>query len=175
MDKLVEPSAQFIGAHLDLLAAITRLKLIAKLAPTLSLHQKARLLRGMTDLTRGAIITHHADEEQILFPDVLQRAREVGKIRSTKSLLRRLTLEHRAIEMAWWQLEPAVRSLENLQDCDLSIETIDRLLSLCSQHTCYEEAMLLPLANHFLADSNKVMQDLNRRLQYHATDQRAYI
>lgn len=92
---------------------------------------------------------HHADEEEDLFPALLQSAPEAD-LAQLRELMAALQAQHRELEQAWSGLR---RKLEGV--ClgtvrDLGADEVGRLVDLYRSHIEREEEELLPLAARVL-------------------------
>ncbi len=95
---------------------------------------------------------HHADEEEDLFPALLQAAPE-AELARLRELIAALLAQHRELELAWgalrWKLEGVW--LGTLRELDA--DEVARLVELYRVHIAREEAELLPLAARLLDDT----------------------
>lgn len=92
---------------------------------------------------------HHADEEEDLFPALLQTA-SGADLAALNELVAALRSQHRELEQAWaelrWKLEGVW--LGTLRELDA--DEVGRLAELYRSHIAREEAELLPLAARLL-------------------------
>ena len=92
---------------------------------------------------------HHADEEEDLFPALLQATPE-AELSTVRELLAALQAQHRELERCWgelrWKLEGIW--LGTLRELDTA--EVARLVELYRLHIAREEAELLPLAARVL-------------------------
>lgn len=92
---------------------------------------------------------HHADEEEDLFPALLQSAPE-AELAPLRELIAALQAQHRELERAWgelrWKLEGVW--LETMRDLDA--DEVGRLVDLYRSHIEREEEELLPFAARVL-------------------------
>lgn len=93
---------------------------------------------------------HHADEEEDLFPALLQSAHPPGPA-PLRELIAALQAQHRQLEQCWselrWKLEGVWLGTLGALDAD----EVGRLVELYRSHIAREEAELLPLAARMLA------------------------
>ncbi len=127
----------------------TMLRLIAHLAasgPDQAAREAAQNVMRYFDT---AARHHHADEEEDLFPALLQSAPEAD-LAQLRELIAALQAQHRELEQAWSGLR---RKLEGV--ClgtvrDLGADEVGRLVDLYRSHIEREEDELLPLAARVL-------------------------
>lgn len=92
---------------------------------------------------------HHADEEEDLFPALLQSAPE-SELSRLRELIAALQTQHRQLEQIWanLRLQLEALSLGNLRELDRS--EVERMAGLYRSHIAREEEQLLPLAARIL-------------------------
>jgi len=95
---------------------------------------------------------HHADEEQDLFPALLQAAPEAERGR-LRELIDALCTQHRELEQAWGQLRWKLEGIWLGTLRELDAEEVARWAELYRQHIAREEDELLPLAARLLGDA----------------------
>ena len=90
------PIANFSQCHMGIMAHLDTLgELPALMAPA----QRARQVAAeMLAFFNGVVFEHHADEERVLFPAVLQSALHGHERIHVQTMVQRLTAEHRKIE-----------------------------------------------------------------------------
>jgi hemerythrin-like domain-containing protein len=107
---------------------------------------------------------HHADEEEDLFPALLQAAAP-AELASLHELIDALLGQHRELDQAWgelrWKLEGVW--LGTMQSLDA--EEVARLVELYRLHIAREEADLLPLAARLLEDAQLEVVGRSMRLR----------
>ncbi len=115
-------------------------------------------------LFEDIVLEHHGDEENELFPAVLRWAEPGEELERVRSLIRRLTDEHRAIEKLWQKYRPAVEAASRGKAADLPKEVATELVSAYVAHATYEEQVFLPLARDILARDDAHMSALGLSL-----------
>ncbi len=175
MQVTVDASARFLGAHHDILVELTRLRLLADMTSTLPNDQRQRLAGGLRDLGRRGLIEHHADEEKVLFTEMLAAAAPGDEAELVESLTARLSREHRAMEALWLQLEPALKLIEKGKPANLPADLAAQLLERYQAHARFEETVVLPLAERLLSDNDKRALDLSLRLRHQVDNLVSYI
>jgi hemerythrin-like domain-containing protein len=95
---------------------------------------------------------HHADEEQDLFPALLQAAPEAG-LAPLRELIAALKAQHRELELAWGELRGKLEGVCRGTVRDLNAGEVERLVELYRLHIAREESELLPLAARLLGEA----------------------
>lgn len=93
---------------------------------------------------------HHADEEEDLFPALLQAATGTDLIRA-QSLVAALQAQHRELEQVWANLRGTLERVCLGSLRELNLEEVGRLVWLYRSHIALEEEDLLPLAARLVA------------------------
>lgn len=113
-----------------------------------------------------AAIDHHADEEEDLFPALLESVAGSDPV-CIRQLIDRLCHEHRQLETAWRQLRKTLQRIASGEaDVTLTRQDADAFIVLYTSHIQLEENELLPMAgrllgNHDIERIGKAMR--NRR------------
>jgi hemerythrin-like domain-containing protein len=92
---------------------------------------------------------HHADEEEDLFPALLQAA-PPAELAGLRGLVAALQAQHRELEQAWAELRPKLDGIALGTVRELGADEAGRLVGLYRSHIEREEAELLPLAARIL-------------------------
>jgi hemerythrin-like domain-containing protein len=95
---------------------------------------------------------HHADEEENLFPMLLEYAPE-AELPRLRALVDALLAQHRELELAWSQLRWKLEGIWLGMTPDLDAEEVGRMVELYRRHIAREEDELLPLAARVLEDA----------------------
>jgi hemerythrin-like domain-containing protein len=93
---------------------------------------------------------HHADEEEDLFPALLQ-AVPAGELASVRELIAALQAQHRELEQLWGALRLKLEGVQRGTLSELDAGEVERMAALYRSHIAREEAELLPLAARILA------------------------
>lgn len=105
---------------------------------------------------------HHADEEEDLFPALLQSAPPTG-LTQVRELVEALRAQHRALEQFWAQLRPKLEGIALGTQPGLDADEVARLVGLYRSHIAREEAELLPLAARLLGAAR--LDDVGRAMR----------
>ena len=92
---------------------------------------------------------HHADEEEDLFPALLQSA-PAAEITPLRELIAALQAQHSELEQAWVELRWKLEGVWLGTLHELSADEVGRLVELYRSHIAREEEELLPLAARML-------------------------
>ena len=145
---IAKPLENFSECHVGILAHLDDLAALPAL-----LDPAARARRIAADTLkhfRTAVYEHHAEEEAELFPAVATSAAAGDERLRVKSMIERLTREHREIESAWARLEPGLKDVARGHDATLDSGAVATLVATYRAHAAYEEKEFLPLSQTIL-------------------------
>lgn len=103
-----------------------------------------------------AAVHHHADEEQDLFPALIESMAGSDAV-CLRELAAGLTAEHRELEARWQRVRAVLERVVAGDGVSLESEDVEALVGLYERHIEREESELLPMAARLLSD-----QDLDR-------------
>jgi len=153
---------QFSHAHVGILMQLDRLSTLpALLAPARMAQDTAQ---RVVDFFREAVFEHHQDEEEALFPALLESAQAGEERQRVNTLVDALTAEHRVIEGLWRQLEPELKHVAQGRSYHINAPVLDDLVSRYQAHAQVEETQLLPLADTILGRHGNHMAALGLSL-----------
>ncbi|MEO7887729.1 MAG: hemerythrin domain-containing protein [Polaromonas sp.] len=159
---LTLPLAGFSQCHFSI---ASRLQAFAELPALLAATAQARNVASQTlSLFKYAVASHHADEENELFPAVLRSAAKGEEADKVRALVERLVAEHRRIESIWKDLEPAVKAAAKNQPAELDLQAVEALVQAYLKHARFEEDEFLPLAEIILGRNGNHMAALGLSL-----------
>lgn len=98
-----------------------------------------------------AVVDHHADEEQDLFPALLESVAGSDPV-CIRQLIDRLCREHRQLEAGWRKLRKILLQVADGEPVALPQDDVDVFVSTYTEHLELEENELLPLANRLLGE-----------------------
>ncbi len=107
--------------------------------------QAARAILRFFD---SAGLFHHQDEEQDLFPQLLNTHNAVASI-----LITRLVQEHIVLEAAWQSLHPLLLNIAEAQVQTLDAGIVQHFITVYAKHISQENKTLLPLAATLLNEA----------------------
>ena len=99
-----------------------------------------------------AAVHHHADEEQDLFPALIEAMAGSDAV-CIRQMTERLRGEHRQLEAMWAQLDDALQAVERGEAGALDAERVQAFSDAYAAHIAYEETELLPMAARLLGDA----------------------
>ena len=153
---------QFSHAHVGILMQLDRLSTLpALLAPARMAQDTAK---RVVDFFREAVFEHHKDEEEALFPALLESAHAGEERQRVNTLVDALTAEHRVIEGLWRQLEPELKHVAQGRSFHINAPVLNELVSRYQAHAQVEETQLLPLADTILGRHGNHMAALGLSL-----------
>ena len=94
---------------------------------------------------------HHADEEQDLFPALLESMAGSDPV-CLREMTAGLTAEHRELEALWRQLRADLQRISEGEAAPLGEAAVEALVTLYERHIEREERELLPMAARLLSD-----------------------
>lgn len=96
-----------------------------------------------------AAVDHHADEEEDLFPALLDSVAGSDAV-CIRDLIDRLCREHRLLEAGWRKLRKTLLLVADGHDALLAQNEVDQFVSSYAEHLRCEEEELLPMAQRLL-------------------------
>jgi len=156
------PLGAFSQCHTGLLAQLDSLSRLPALAAAAERARQTAV--ALTEVFQEAITTHHAEEEQELFPAVLASAADAAERQRVQGMVDQLTREHRQVEAAWKSLAPAVRRIAKGHHGELDGAQVAALVELYHAHASYEEQQFLPLSQEILGRDGNHMAALGMSL-----------
>ena len=168
------PIANFSQCHTGI---IERLDALGELPALIGPAARARTIAAQTlAFFEKVIAEHHADEERVLFPAVLDSANSGEERERVATIVARLAAEHRQIEATWSVLKKVLKRVARGRDADLDRTAVERLLSDYRAHARFEEETFLPLSQIILGRNGNHMAALGLSLHMrHAPLAEGYI
>ena len=161
------PIANFSQCHVGI---ISQLNTLAELPALMEPALRARKIAGdMLAFFDGVIVEHHGEEERELFPAVLKSAAPGPEQTHVKTVVERLTTEHRQIEAWWSRIKPQLRQVAKGHDTTLDGQALEELVKSYRAHAAYEEAEFLPLSQTILGRNANHMAALGMSLHMRHT------
>ncbi len=99
-----------------------------------------------------AAVHHHADEEQDLFPALLESMAGSDAV-CLRELIEGLVAQHRELDARWHALRNALEDIAKGEAATLGAAAVDALTQAYAAHIAREEAELLPMAARLLDDA----------------------
>src|SRR5699024_9535169 len=97
-----------------------------------------------------AALDHHADEEEDLFPALMESMAGSDPV-CIREMISRLTVEHQRLEAAWQTLDPVLKRLEQGLSGKLDPAVVLAFVTSYDDHIRLEEEELLPMAERLLS------------------------
>ncbi|OGB49734.1 MAG: hemerythrin [Burkholderiales bacterium RIFOXYC12_FULL_60_6] len=156
------PIQDFSQCHAGI---VKRLNLLGELPALLAPAGRARQIAEQALVFfREAIFEHHLDEERELFPVVLSHAQAGAEHEQVKSLIKRLTDEHRQLEALWKRVESGLKKVAKGRFDELNTDEVQRLVTQYLAHAEFEENEFLPLSSTILGRNANHMAALGLSL-----------
>lgn len=164
------PSAGF-DAPLEMLAAChQRLQrqcaTLRRLVPHVAAHgadtQAREAATAVMRYFDRAAVDHHADEEQDLFPALLESMAGSDAV-CLRELVASLSQQHRELESHWHALRPQLQRVAAGDAAVLDAALVEGLVVANEQHLAREEAELLPMAARLIGD--EALQEIGRAMR----------
>lgn len=168
-------SAQFLGAHAETMQALAKLQLLVQVTPGMSLKQRQKIATETVRELWPLVKRHHQDEEELLFPAMLERARGQFETAMVDAYIGKLTKEHREIEGVWEKVRPGLVKLSHGVDIELAGDACHALAQLYQAHAQFEETVILPLAAQLLTHDDQDSISLSLALRHNVRNLTAYI
>lgn len=105
---------------------------------------------------------HHADEEQDLFPALIESMAGSDAV-CLREMIDSLGAEHREIAALWRSLRSALEGVAAGTSAELAAPLVEALHSAYARHIAREDAELLPMAARLLSDSE--LQRIGRAMR----------
>lgn len=109
-----------------------------------------------------AAVDHHADEEQDLFPALLEAMAGSDAV-CLRDLTAQLTQQHRELEAHWHALRQVLERIGAGEAVALDATLVDRLVGAYEQHLQRENDELLPMAARLIDDAT--LQRIGRAMR----------
>ncbi|MBW7923214.1 MAG: hemerythrin domain-containing protein [Burkholderiaceae bacterium] len=147
-----DPLRDFSRSHAGILIRLEQLRELATKLSQGGAERRALRERAheIVSFFHEAVIGHHAEEEDSLFPAVARSAAAGDETALVVALAERLTREHRQIEDDWKAIEPALARLSRGRGAELDAGIVARLCDRYAAHAQFEESGYLPLAAKIL-------------------------
>lgn len=168
------PIANFSQCHVSIIEHLNALgDLPALIAPA----ARARTIAAQTlAFFEEVIAEHHAEEERVLFPAVLDSATRGEERERVETIVARLAAEHRQIEATWSGLKQQLKQVAKGRDAELDSAAVEQLVGDYRAHARFEEEVFLPLSQTILGRNANHMAALGLSLHIrHARPVGGYI
>ncbi len=159
----MDPSiTNFSQCHVGI---VEHLRTLGELPAMLAPAQRARQIATDTLAFFEEVVSeHHLEEERVLFPAVSDSATPGEERDNVRTIVRRLTAEHRQVEALWSGLQPGLKQVARGHDANVDEGAVAQLVSDYQAHARYEEEVFLPLSQAILARNSNHMEALGLSL-----------
>lgn len=164
------PAAGF-EAPLEMLAAchqriLRQCDTLQRLLPHVAAHgvdtQAREAAQAVMRYFDRAAVDHHADEEQDLFPALLEAMAGSDAV-CLRELVGALTQQHRELELHWQALRRVLARIAAGDPAAPDLEVVERFVAAYTQHLQREESELLPMAARLIDDAQ--LQQIGRAMR----------
>ena len=147
-------------APLEMLAAChirieSRCSTLQKLVDHLKQHgndeQARSAASGILRYFDTAAVQHHEDEEQDLFPALIESMAGSDAV-CIRGITDGLAADHQKLEALWQRLRATLISVAAGDEASLSSDAVDAFVDLYARHLRYEEDHVFPMAARLLGD-----------------------
>jgi hemerythrin-like domain-containing protein len=159
------PLEMLAACHVRIERQCSTLKRLAEYLPDHGSDTQARqAARSVMRYFDTSAIQHHADEEEDLFPALIESMAGSDAV-CIRAMVSGLSADHRELESRWRILRDTLIRIESGESAALSGEDVDAFTSLYQQHIQREEDELLPMAGRLLGDADiqRIGQAMRRR------------
>jgi|KBSSwiStaDraftv2_1062776.scaffolds.fasta_scaffold1238592_1 hemerythrin-like domain-containing protein len=154
--------AGFSECHHDFVAQLHSALYLPELVEAAA---KARVMANdLLKMFGHGVRTHHAEEENELFPAVLRAAESGPEFDKVRAMVDQLVGEHRDMEARWAQLQPEVEAVARGEVRAMDAALIQDMVQHFFAHAHFEEEHFLPLAQKVLGRDSESMAALGHAL-----------
>ena len=158
-----DPIGMWIGCHRRI---EKQLKTLEKLATHVAHHgvdaEATSAAQAVLRYFDHAALDHHADEEQDLFPALLEAMAGSDAV-CLRELTEQLTLQHRELEAHWRALRPVLEHIAAGEAVALDAALVEGMVGHYEQHLQRENDELLPMAARLIDDA--ALQRIGRAMR----------
>jgi len=146
------PLEMLAACHIRIQRQCATLRRLAAHLPSHGSDEDARsAATGILRYFDTAACNHHADEEEDLFPALLESMAGSDAV-CIRALTSRLTDEHRLLEARWAEIRPLLVQISAGQPAALAPDMVDAFTGAYDRHMRMEEDEVLPMAARLLGD-----------------------
>lgn len=159
------PLEMLAACHVRIERQCSTLKRLAEYLPDHGSDMQARqAARNIMRYFDTSAIQHHADEEEDLFPALIESMAGSDAV-CIREMVSGLSADHRELESRWHVLRDALSRIESGEPAALTGEDVHAFTGLYQRHIRREEDELLPMAARLLgdADTQRIGQAMRRR------------
>ena len=140
------PLARLSACHARIARRCTGLRRLSAQLSARAADARARTVAaGLLHFFDSAVANHHADEEQHLFPALIESMAGSDAV-CLRELVAGLTADHRQLEALWRRVRPGLARIATAESSALACACVEALANACERHIEREERELLPMA-----------------------------
>ena len=158
----VRPLTNFSHCHIGILHHFDQLSELLQVMSDADAAKK--IAKEAVDYFHLGMKAHHQEEERELFPAVLSSTIPGDERALVAQLVEKLTQEHRALENAWRDTEPALKEIIKGHANTVDHVHFKLLIKRYKAHAGSEETVFLPLAEKILGRNSNHMAALGLSL-----------
>ena len=148
------PLEMLAACHVRIQRQCTTLERLAGYLPDHGSDEQARqAAHNIMRYFDTSAIQHHADEEQDLFPALIESMAGSDAV-CIREMIGGLSADHRELESRWRRLRDTLKRIESGETAALSEKDVEAFTGLYRQHIQREEDELLPMAARLLGDAD---------------------
>lgn len=148
------PLEMLAACHVRIERQCSTLKRLAEYLPDHGSDTQARqAARSIMRYFDTSAIQHHADEEEDLFPSLIESMAGSDAV-CIHEIIGGLSADHRELESKWRALRDVLARIERGEPAALADEDVDAFTGLYQRHIQREEDELLPMAARLLDDAD---------------------
>ena len=156
------PLSNFSHCHIGILHHFDQLSELLQVMSNADAAKK--IAKEAVDYFHLGMKAHHQEEERELFPAVLSSTIPGDERALVAQLVEKLTQEHRALENAWRDTEPALKEIIKGHANTVDHVHFKLLIKRYKAHAGSEETVFLPLAEKILGRNSNHMAALGLSL-----------
>ena len=152
--QIQNPVDDFSQCHVGIIQNFEALKNLGNTIITDPVQSEVKeSAKKLIQFYKEVVLNHHQEEEQELFNMVLDCAKPGAEQSEARTMVDRLTKEHRNLEKQWKTIESDVKKLSKGKLSKLNKEATISMAENYLAHANFEEEEFLPLSAVILKDS----------------------
>lgn len=152
--QIQNPVDDFSQCHVGIIQNFEALKNLGNTIITDPVQSEVKeSAKKLIQFYKEVVLNHHQEEEQELFNMVLDCAKPGAEQSEARTMVDRLTKEHRNLEKQWKAIESDVKKLSKGKLTKLDKEATVSMAENYLAHANFEEEEFLPLSAVILKDS----------------------
>lgn len=171
------PLIDFSNCHIGIVKNFERLLLLSKANIQSPVQKEIQLsAKSLLDFFNDVVIEHHAEEENELFREVTDSAKDKSENSAAAlQMIKQLTDEHRSLEAQWSVIADDIKRLSKGKKATLNQEASAKLAKEYLAHAGFEEEYFLPLSAKILGERGLSSLGLSLHMRHTNVDIPFYI